>query len=131
MAAKISILLHIWSGSTADEITEKTMRAAIRLTRALANESSAVACAFAAGDEHRQIREAGEEMLEKLKRLLTRAQRPVTRRELYRTYDEESRKLHDPALEFLVQNGQVQWVEVDGLVLAPETSGESYETRNG
>jgi hypothetical protein len=63
-AAKISILLHVWSGSTADEITEKTMRAAIRLTRALANESSAVACAFAAGDEYRQIREAGEEMLE-------------------------------------------------------------------
>jgi hypothetical protein len=128
-AAKIAVVLHAWNGGTADEISEKTMRAAIELTRWLAIESSAAACAYATGEQNRQLREAGEIMLEKLKSLVRRIERPVTRRELYRTYDDESRKLRDPSLEFLLRTGQVRWVQADRLDIAAETPGKSYDAR--
>jgi hypothetical protein len=124
-AAKICIILHLWKDSESDEITEKTMRAAIELARWLAQESAATACACAAGAADREIRQEAAVMLQKLKKRIEHFQRPITRRELYQCYDNESRALHDPVLEFLLRAGQVRWVDGDRLEPTPETSGET------
>ncbi len=120
-AAKVSMLLHVWKSDPGEEITAKTMRTAIELARWLAQESSATACACAAAEQDRAIQEEAKVMLGKL----VNFGRPLTRRELYRKYDDESRHLHDPALELLMANGQVRWVDArpEGrLEPAPETS---------
>jgi hypothetical protein len=123
-AVKICIILHLWKDSESDEITEKTMRAAIELARWLAQESAATACACAAGEEDREIREQAAVMFQKLEKRIEHFQRPITRRELYQCYDNESRALHDPTLEFLRRADRVRWVDDDRLEPTPETSGE-------
>jgi len=124
-AAKITIILHLWKDGESNEITEKTMRAAIELARWLAQASAATACACAAGEEDRKIREQAASMLQKLKKRIEHFQRPITRRELYQCYDNESRALHDRVLEFLLRAGQVRWADGDRLEPTPETSGET------
>lgn len=56
-------------------------------------------------------RRPANRMLEKLKD----CEEPVRRRELYRKYDDESKALHDPVLEFLLRTGQARSLE-DGRV---------------
>jgi hypothetical protein len=123
-ATKVALNFHAWKSDVEDEITEAPMCAAIRVTRWLDQESAGTARACAADEEEREIRQEAAVMLQKLKKRIEHFQRPITRRELYQCYDNESRALHDPILEFLLQAGQVRWVEVDRLEPAPETSGE-------
>lgn len=127
LAAKISIILHVWKGTDSDELTEKTMRTAIELSQWLAQESAATACAYAAAEQDRVVRRAAAVMLEKLHHGIKKLGRPVTRRELYQKYNDESRALHDPVLEFLLRAGQARWVDGGRLEPAAETLGHSND----
>jgi len=125
-AAKVALNFHLWRSEASDELSEATMCAAIRTTRWLNQESAATACACAAGEEDRKIREQAAIMLQKLKKRIEHFQRPITRRDLYQCYDNESRALHDPVLEFLLRAGQVRWLDdrPDGR-LEPAADSES------
>ena len=50
-------------------------------------------------------------MLQKLEKRIEHFQRPITRRDLYQCYDNESRALHDPVLAFLLRTGQARWLD--------------------
>ncbi len=87
------------------------MRNAIGLTRWLLKKSVATVQRVIAGDQDKARLVRAAEMWSKI----VAFGRPVSERDLYRTYPDSRKALHTPDLEFLLRNGHARRL-ADGRV---------------
>jgi hypothetical protein len=79
------------------------MRQAIGLAKKFVQQTAAAARACVADQQSKAIIAEAARMLEKLQRV-----EPATARTLFKMYDNSSKSLRQPVLDYLVRTGQVQ-----------------------
>jgi len=119
LVAKLSLILQLWVNPRSLEIWTGIMRQAIALSRWLLEERAATVQRCVAGEEeHVHLQKAAL-----MRAKLAGFTEPVLPRELYRTYDDQRKELHEPQLRYLLRTGQVHQFE-DGRVQLCAATGE-------
>jgi len=119
LAARTALILELCPADPGREISTRTMRHAIALSKDFVRESAAASSQCTQEQEMNVLDGKAAGMLEKIK-----VREPVSWRKLRRTYDQQDKATLEPVLEQLLRTGQVRRRE-DGLLETVHPGEES------